>query len=723
MATIGSLFIEVQSDNAKLDKSLKKSTGLFDGFGKKIETVAKTALLAGSAAFVALGVKATKMAMDAVESENLFTVSMGKMAAAARSWSEELSKSLGLNEYELRKQISTFTVMFDSMGLGTEKAYEMSAGLTELAYDMASFYNLRPEEAFEKLQAGITGEIEPLKRLGILVNENTVKTVAYSKGIAEQGKQLTEQEKVLARYAAIMDQTSKAQGDLGRTLDSPTNALRIIRTRIEELTTKLGMAFLPALASVLDVIGQFVLGLGATGIQLQKLATIVAAPIGIFYKMMSALHKLNAVLYGWAFGFLEVIYKIAEAAEKLPFAGKLGIKAEPIRSAMREMLVLQNANYTSAREWQEKLTKLDESLNMFGNEVEVTTPKINVNTAAIDDNKKAADELKKIIDDFPQTYAEFVSSSQSSLAEIRFQSDAYYELGESIKDMKGDMEALPTEPLNRTADELVKTATAGENLNAVMGESKEVVSELGRQISTIWTDFSRDIADAIVEWKGFWEALKNVGKSLAKAFLRTLTEALFTPLENLFKKVVNGIISNVFDPLINSITGKLTSVFSGGISGGGASGGASGALGSTGLLGSVISGGISGTITALADAFSNKGEHLRGIEEHTRYTALIAQAIADKQDEHRDIFWQLEANTSDTFGSVESLKWKMVEKIDAIIARLGVTQKTPTPEVNVYLDTEEIPITRVITRNIETNREGITTMLRGAVSNTVGVIA
>src|SRR3990167_7996607 len=199
---------------------------------------------------------AIRLGINAVESENLFTVSMGKMAGSARAWSQELSRGLGLNEFELRKSIGTFNVMFTAMGIGTDKAFEMAKGLTQLAHDFASFYNLRPDEAFQKLQAGISGEVEPLRRLGIVVDELTVKTFAYTHGIARQGDELNQQQKVLARYGAILQQTSAAQGDLARTAQSPANQLRILWTRVEELGTKLGMSLLPAFSATLSVIGK-----------------------------------------------------------------------------------------------------------------------------------------------------------------------------------------------------------------------------------------------------------------------------------------------------------------------------------------------------------------------------------------------------------------------------------------------------------------------------------
>ena len=90
--------------------------------------------------------------------KNLFKESMGNMADTARKWSEEVGKALGLNRFELRKQISTFFLMLIAMGLTEKEAFNMSRSLTQLTQDMASFRNLRLEEAFTKIQAGITGE-------------------------------------------------------------------------------------------------------------------------------------------------------------------------------------------------------------------------------------------------------------------------------------------------------------------------------------------------------------------------------------------------------------------------------------------------------------------------------------------------------------------------------------------------------------------------------------
>jgi len=318
MASLGTIWAELGLRWDKLDRGLRQAEARIRTAEQKLEGLQKAGqrlqsagtkmTMAVTAPLLAVGAATTKFAMDAVESENLFEVSMGNMADAARQWSEDLSDALGLNAYNIRQNVGTFNVMFQSMKLGEQAAFDMSTGLTKLAYDMASFYNLRPEEAFDKLRSGITGEIEPLRRLGILVDENTVKTYAYANGMAEQGTELSEQQKVMARYGAIMEQTSKAQGDLARTAEEPANKLRRLKERATEAAIDLGQKLLPAFVSLIDlgerVIDwyerlddsqkQWIIRIGAVAAAIGPLLLI----LGSLAQAVVALHSAAAVLSG-----------------------------------------------------------------------------------------------------------------------------------------------------------------------------------------------------------------------------------------------------------------------------------------------------------------------------------------------------------------------------------------------------------------------------------------
>jgi hypothetical protein len=126
--------------------------------GDKMKSVGMGLSTAVTLPLLGVGVAATKMAMDSIESENLFEVAMGDMAKDARRWSEDTSKALGLNAYNVRKNVATYNSMLTSMGLTADESLKMSESMTQLSYDMASFFNLNPEEAFLKLRAGISGE-------------------------------------------------------------------------------------------------------------------------------------------------------------------------------------------------------------------------------------------------------------------------------------------------------------------------------------------------------------------------------------------------------------------------------------------------------------------------------------------------------------------------------------------------------------------------------------
>lgn len=238
-------FRTVEQGATRLDTRLRAASQNLDRYGNRLNSIGRSLTLGLTAPLLLAGGAALKMAADATESENLFAVSMGDMEKSARDFSENLRSQLGLNAFEVRKQIGTFFQMTSSLGVSKEAAYELSTGLTQMTQDMASFFNLKPEEAFMKLQSGITGEIEPLKRLGIIVNETVVGQTALKHGLIQSGEQMSEAQKVMARFIAISEQTKNAQGDLARTIDSPTNQFRVLKSEIAQTTIEIGIRLLP----------------------------------------------------------------------------------------------------------------------------------------------------------------------------------------------------------------------------------------------------------------------------------------------------------------------------------------------------------------------------------------------------------------------------------------------------------------------------------------------
>jgi hypothetical protein len=216
------------------------------------------ALAGAGAGGIILSNKFAEAGRDFEETQNLIAVSFGEQTKAVQDWSQGLQESLGLNATEVERSAATFNLMFKSMGFAGGQALEMSKTLTMLAGDMESLYNLDDGQAFDKLKAGITGEAEPLKALGILINEETIKQYAYANGIAKVGDELTQQQKVMARYGAILEQTATAQGDMKRSYDTATAASRRAGVQTQIAMRQIGIGSAEAQKSIDEFAGSLV---------------------------------------------------------------------------------------------------------------------------------------------------------------------------------------------------------------------------------------------------------------------------------------------------------------------------------------------------------------------------------------------------------------------------------------------------------------------------------
>ncbi len=185
------------------------------------------------------------------ENLNLFTVAMGKYAEEATDYAKSVQAALGIDMSEWMRNQGIFMQIATGFGVIEEKAYTMSQGLTQIAYDISSFYNISTEEAMQKVQSGISGELEPLRRLGYALDVATLQQIAYDNGIQQNINTMTQAQKSQLRYVAIMEQSTNAMGDMARTIMSPANALRIVNMQLEQLQRAMGNAILPLLMEIL----------------------------------------------------------------------------------------------------------------------------------------------------------------------------------------------------------------------------------------------------------------------------------------------------------------------------------------------------------------------------------------------------------------------------------------------------------------------------------------
>ena len=189
----------------------------------------------------------TQEAVQYTETQNLFEVSMGKNVEGLNQYYEQalefqnkLADKLGANVEESMRYQALFNAMSKSMGVASDKAYILSENLVKMGYDLSSLYNIDPKAAMTKLRAGITGQTKPLREIGIDITQTTLQSVADSLDMGVEVASLSQAEKVLLRYLAVLRQSAVAHGDFARTLSSPANQIRIFNAQITILKRNVG---------------------------------------------------------------------------------------------------------------------------------------------------------------------------------------------------------------------------------------------------------------------------------------------------------------------------------------------------------------------------------------------------------------------------------------------------------------------------------------------------
>lgn len=224
---------------------------------------------------------------DYVENLNLFTVAMGEYAGEAFNYAEQVRDALGIDPSEFMRNQGIFKQITSGFGVVAEKADLMSKNLTQIGYDISSFFNISIEEAMEKVQSGIAGELEPLRRLGYALDIATLQQVAYNHGITQSINTMTQAQKSQLRYVAIMEQSGNVMGDMARTVQTPANAMRILNQQITQLGRALGNLLIPFLQQVIPWVQAFVELLTEA---IQRLAVLVGFELpSIDYSGMNGL--------------------------------------------------------------------------------------------------------------------------------------------------------------------------------------------------------------------------------------------------------------------------------------------------------------------------------------------------------------------------------------------------------------------------------------------------
>ena len=243
---------------SNFNKQAKQSTGILNVLQK---TFNFSAIYLGARQALNTLKDMTNASVDFTETANLFSVSFGENIKGlnqyyeqALDFQERLEEKLGVNIEESMRYQALFNSMTKSMGLGANYAYTLSENMTKLGYDLASLYNIDPESAMTKLRAGLAGQTEPLRELGLDITEQSLKPVAESLGVTESIRNMSQAEKAVLRYIAVMRQAQIAQGDFARTMESPANQLRIFNAQVIAFKRNMGNLWQGILGGILPYV-------------------------------------------------------------------------------------------------------------------------------------------------------------------------------------------------------------------------------------------------------------------------------------------------------------------------------------------------------------------------------------------------------------------------------------------------------------------------------------
>lgn len=289
----GTLVVGLEADASKLSASIAKGTqaGVAKAAAPIHAAASKLTGLLTVGLATGAGAVLTKFFGDAVtaasdlsEAVNKTRVVFDDAAGQVLAFGRTSAEGFGISESAANEAAASFGQLLETSGLAESRAASMSVQLVKLAADLASFNNIDPSEALEKLRSGLAGEAEPLRQVGVLLSEARVKQEAYRAGIAKVGRELTEAQKVQARYRLILEDTAKAQGDFGRTAEGLANRQRILRASWEDMQAQLGQELLPVMVELADAvqkIGQIVLPIASAAFrELGKEVALVTESFG-----------------------------------------------------------------------------------------------------------------------------------------------------------------------------------------------------------------------------------------------------------------------------------------------------------------------------------------------------------------------------------------------------------------------------------------------------------
>lgn len=251
---VGNLASALKSGSSAMGGMKAQSDSLYTSLNQLARVIRTVTVVAGAITAIGSAIGSALNASNTyIEDMNLANTVLGEYADSAHELAESYQEIFGIDSGAFLRNMGTFDSMAQGMGVASDNAVLMSKNLAQLGYDLASYYNISNDAAMEKLRSGLAGEIEPLRALGFDLTSARLQQEAYNLGLNETVSNMTQAEKAMLRYQAIMNQVAWSHGDLAKTIQSPSNMLRVFQQNVTIAARSIGNAFLPMLQAILPV--------------------------------------------------------------------------------------------------------------------------------------------------------------------------------------------------------------------------------------------------------------------------------------------------------------------------------------------------------------------------------------------------------------------------------------------------------------------------------------
>ncbi len=313
----------------------------------QIKAGAAAASLAITGLATAVGmVASSKLGSDIEENASLFKIVFAGAAQDAERRLTAFADAVGRNKYELKSFASEFGALLNPMGLGSKATADMSVNLAKLTTDLSSFFNKAESDVMVALRAALVGEMEPIRRLGVNLNQASLEAKALAMGLVKVGEDMTPAAKAQAAYALILEQTKQAQGDAARTSEGFANSSRNLSSSLKQIAQEIDTALLPAKTRFVQLLDRI-----AENFQRTQIPSIQA-----WLKEAVSADRVEAVFAN-----------VATRIEALAFAfGAVRNAVAPLEPTARAVFDYLSQKFQELPSWAQQLLIAGSSLGLIG---------------------------------------------------------------------------------------------------------------------------------------------------------------------------------------------------------------------------------------------------------------------------------------------------------------------------------------------------------------------